>query len=72
MSELSGDGFEGHVRLQGKRGPCVAKVMAGLHRAVFDWIEGRYNSRRLHSSLGYLSPAPYEALIHQNPSSQAA
>jgi transposase InsO family protein len=47
-------------------------TIAGLRRAVFDWIEGWYNTRRLHSSLGYLSPAQYEALIHQNISSQAA
>jgi transposase InsO family protein len=47
-------------------------TIAGLHRAVFDWIEGWYNTRRLHSSLGYLSPARYEAHIHQNNSSQAA
>jgi transposase InsO family protein len=47
-------------------------TMAGLHRAVFDWIEGWYNTRRLHSSLGYLSPAQFEALINQNPSNQAA
>jgi len=47
-------------------------TISGLRRAVFDWIEGWYNTRRLHSSLGYLSPAHYEALIHQNTSSQAA
>ena len=47
-------------------------TISGLRRAVFDWIEGWYNTRRLHSSLGYLSPARYEALIHQNPSSHAA
>jgi transposase InsO family protein len=47
-------------------------TVAGLHRAVFDWIEGWYNTRRLHSSLGYLSPARYEALIHHNANSQAA
>ena len=47
-------------------------TIAGLHRAVFDWIEGWYNTRRLHSSLGYLSPARYETLIHQNVSNQAA
>jgi putative transposase len=29
-------------------------------RAVFAWIEGWYNRRRLHSTLGYLSPADYE------------
>jgi Integrase core domain len=27
---------------------------------VFAWIEGWYNRRRLHSTLGYLSPADYE------------
>jgi transposase InsO family protein len=47
-------------------------TIAGLRRAVFDWIEGWYNTRRLHSSLGYLSPAQYEARIHQSVSNQAA
>jgi hypothetical protein len=28
--------------------------------AVFAWIEGWYNRRRLHSTLGYLAPADYE------------
>jgi putative transposase len=31
-----------------------------LQSAVFAWIEGWYNRRRLHSTLGYLSPADYE------------
>jgi len=44
---------------------------AGLHRAVFDYIEGWYNTRRLHSSLSYFSPARYEA-IHNNADHQAA
>jgi len=43
----------------------------GLRRAVFEYIEGWYNTRRLHSSLGYLSPARYEA-IHDNADRQAA
>lgn len=38
---------------------------AGLRAALFDWIEGWYNTRRLHSSLDYRSPAEYEAAIHQ-------
>ncbi len=29
----------------------------GLRRAAFDYIEGWYNTRRLHSALGYRSPA---------------
>jgi transposase InsO family protein len=44
---------------------------AGLHRAVFDYIEGWYNTRRLHSSLGYLSPAEYES-VHRSAARQAA
>jgi transposase InsO family protein len=47
-------------------------TLAGLRRAVFDWIEGWYNTRRLHSSLGYLSPAAYEAAIHHNTITQTA
>jgi len=31
-----------------------------LQSAVFTWIEGWYNRRRLHSTLDYLSPAGYE------------
>ncbi|MCG3750487.1 IS3 family transposase [Amycolatopsis sp. Poz14] len=30
------------------------------HKAIFGYIEGWYNTRRLHSSLGYLSPNTYE------------
>ena len=32
-----------------------------LRRAIFDYIEGWYNTRRRHSSLGQLSPAAFEA-----------
>ena len=31
-----------------------------LQSAIFAWIEGWYNRRRLHSTLGYLSPLDYE------------
>jgi putative transposase len=31
-----------------------------LNSAIFAWIEGWYNRRRLHSTLGYLSPEEYE------------
>ena len=43
----------------------------GLHRAVFDYIEGWYNPRRLHSSLDYNSPTEWEA-IHRNTNRHAA
>lgn len=33
---------------------------AEARREILDYIESFYNSRRLHSSLGYLSPAEYE------------
>lgn len=45
---------------------------ARLRRALFEYIEGWYNTRRLHSSLGYLSPADYEALVRHNADRQAA
>ncbi|GGL53743.1 IS3 family transposase [Planomonospora parontospora] len=34
---------------------------AAARSAVFEFIEGWYNLHRLHSSLGYVSPAAYEA-----------
>jgi len=33
---------------------------ADAHLAVFDYIEGWYNSRRRHSAIGYLSPVSFE------------
>jgi len=47
-------------------------TIAGLRTAVFNYIEGWYNTRRLHSSLGYMSPAEYEASIHHSTVTQAA
>ncbi|MNT92742.1 hypothetical protein D3C72_2340750 [compost metagenome] len=34
---------------------------AEAHRDIQDYIENFYNTRRLHSTLGYLTPAAYEA-----------
>jgi transposase InsO family protein len=33
---------------------------AAARTVIFDFIEGWYNLHRLHSSLGYRSPADYE------------
>ena len=42
-----------------RRWPTIAE----LRQAVFAYIEGWFNTRRLHSTLGYVSPARYEAHI---------
>ena len=40
---------------------------AGLRPAVFEYIEGWYNTGRIHSSLGYRSPSEYEATSTRRP-----
>ena len=39
---------------------CRFKTQADARSAVFAFIEGFYNPRRRHSSIGYLSPIDYE------------
>ncbi|NEA60940.1 IS3 family transposase [Streptomyces sp. SID13666] len=34
-----------------------------VRTAIFEFIESWYNLHRLHSSLGYLSPAEYETAL---------
>jgi len=34
-----------------------------LRQAVFAWIEGFYNTRRVQARLGYLSPREYAAVL---------
>ena len=46
--------------IEGRSWPTIAK----LRSATFAWIEGCYNFRRGHSSLGGISPANQEK-IHQ-------
>ena len=43
---------------------CRFKTQAEARIAVFEFIEGFYNPRRRHSSLGYLSPIDYERRHH--------
>ena len=45
---------------------------AHARRAVFDYIEVFFNRRRLHSSLGYLTPAAYENKIRNRNIAHAA
>ena len=44
---------------------------AGARRAIFAWIN-QYNTRRLHSTLGYLPPTKWENQYHQQQTNQAA
>ena len=43
------------------------KTQAETRLAVFSFIEGFYNPRRRHSSIGYLSPIEYEFRFATNP-----
>ncbi|MGH2403255.1 MAG: IS3 family transposase [bacterium] len=44
---------------------------AAARRAIFEFIEGFYNQQRLHSSIGYQSPARYEAVAAAEPANAA-
>ena len=39
------------------------RTRAGARSELFEYIEVWYNRKRLHSSLGYLSPVQYEILM---------
>src|SRR5689334_11379414 len=43
---------------------CRFKTQAEARNAAFAFIEGFYNRRRRHSSIGYLSPTDYERQHH--------
>jgi transposase InsO family protein len=38
-----------------------------MFKDIFSYIEGFSNTVRLHSTLGYLSPAEFEANYHNHP-----
>lgn len=44
-------------------GQHVFRTRAQARTAIFDYIEGFYNTHRRHSALGYLSPAAFERQI---------
>lgn len=51
---------------------CAWPTRRELQSAVFAWIEGWYNRRRLHSTLGYLSPEQFENGTLTNPGASLA
>jgi transposase InsO family protein len=38
----------------------IFKTKANARKEIFEYVEAWYNTRRLHSSLGFLSPIEYE------------
>jgi transposase InsO family protein len=51
--------FLRHARMRAAQPPPV-QAQVETRMAVFDFIEGRYNSHRRHSALDYPSPINYE------------
>lgn len=47
---------------------CLYATRAEAKTDVFFYIEGFYNRKRRHSTLGYVSPEAYEAAFYQHPS----
>ena len=46
-------------------------TIARLKRETFEYIEGYYNTQRIHSSLGYLTPVEYENRFFEQGSNAA-
>ncbi|MCL7452052.1 MAG: IS3 family transposase [Anaerolineae bacterium] len=44
---------------------CVYRTRDEARPDLFQYIEGFYNLRRLHSSLAYVSPMAHEQLYHK-------
>ena len=49
--------------LKAEMGVAVFATREAARTAVFDYVEGFYNSIRRHTSIGYMSPADYERAI---------
>jgi transposase InsO family protein len=45
---------------------CIYRTRQDARADIFSYIEGFYNRRRIHTSLGSLSPLTYEQLYHQD------
>ncbi|MBX7267508.1 hypothetical protein KIF24_16715 [Micromonospora sp. Llam7] len=51
----------------------MADPRTAARAAVFDWIEGGYNTLRRDSTLDYMSPVKYEATAYsRRPTSKVA
>ena len=46
-------------------------TLARLRTELFSYIETYYNRKRLHSTLGYLSPEEYESVFDMQPTKAA-
>jgi putative transposase len=52
--------------------PSRFRTLSEARLAIFDFIEGFYNTRRRHSAIDYDSPANYERRFHSLPNPESA
>ena len=60
------ESFFGTLKLELLAGGRVFSTRAEARTAVFEWVEGWYNPRRRHSTLGYLAPLEYEQVFYSD------
>ena len=41
-------------------------MLDDAYRTIFEFIEGFYNPKRIHSSIGYVSPVEFENTYYEN------